>query len=133
MSSEDSKPDDLQTVLDRLEAYAADESRLVSVYVPPDRLIDETIVFLGDEHGEAGAIDCEDRRRDVRRALIRLQDELATYDEPPEHGLALFCGRLDGKWVEETVETPRPVGTFRYERDETFHTEAVRELLAPEE
>lgn len=114
--------------LDRLEACSADEARLVSVYVPPDGLIDEAIVFLGERHTEAGEIASESERTGLRRALVRLQDELATYDRPPGDGLALFCGRVDGGWVEATIEPPRAVGAFRYDRSVSFLLEPLREL-----
>lgn len=123
MSAEDPSDE-----LDRLDACSADEARLVSVYVPPDRLVDEVIVFLDDEHEDAAEIDSESARTAVQRALVRLQDELATYDTPPENGLALFCGRYDGTWVEATIETPHAVETFRYDRGESFRTGPLREL-----
>lgn len=123
-------PDGPDAALGRLEACSADESQLVSVYVPPDRLIDEVIVFLGDERTEAEEIQCEEHRRDLTRALVRLQDELANYDTPPEKGLALFCGRLDGEWIETTLDTPRAVEAFQYTCDESFRTETFRELCS---
>ncbi|MFC6905642.1 hypothetical protein [Halalkalicoccus tibetensis] len=123
-------PDDPDAVLDRLGRCSTDDPRLVSVYVPPERLVDEVIVFLGDEHAEAGELS-EERRQHVEGALVRLQDRLTEYDTPPENGMALFCGRVDDEWIEATLESPpRSVGTFRYSCEEIFLTEAYRELLA---
>lgn len=120
-----------ETVLDRLDAHSTEESRLLSVYVPPSRLVDRVIVFLDDEHEEAEGIESEDRREGVRRTIVRLQDRLAEYDTVPDNGLALFCGRVDDEWIEATLESPpRPVETFRYRCGREFLVEAYRELLA---
>ncbi len=114
--------DDPNAVLDRLGAHSSSDPELVSVYVPPDHLIDEAIVFLDDEHTEAEGTDDP--------TLVRLQDRLAEYDRPPENGMALFCGRVNGEWVEATLESPpAPVEGFQYRRDETFLIGAFRDLL----
>lgn len=126
--------DDPETALDRLEARSSNGSQLVSVYVPPERLVDEVIVFLGDEHTEAEEVRSDARKKDVQRALVRLQDQLATYDTPPETGMALFCGRIDGEWVEAILESPPcSVESFRYQCDDAFLTGAFRDLLAESE
>jgi peptide chain release factor subunit 1 len=121
---------DVDTALTRLETHSTGEAGLVSIYIPQERLIDEVIVFLDDEHTEAEEIRTEETRTDIQAALVRLQDELASYDRPPKNGMALFCGRLDDAWVEETLESPRPIEAFRYTCDETFNTETFRDLIA---
>ena len=117
-------PDDPESALDRLGAHSADGPRLVSVYVAPEQLVDEAIVLLDEEHTKEKEIHSVEQRKMVQKSLIRLQNELAGYDTPPENGMALFCGRLDGEWVEETLETPpRAVEQFQYRCDRTFHVE----------
>lgn len=123
-------PDDSNTVLNRLEAYSSDESRLVSVYVPPEHLVDDAIVFLGQQQEDLDEIGSADRQERIEKTLTRVQDGLAEYDTPPENGMALFCGRFDGEWIEETLETPpQSVESFRYYCEETFRTEPFSELL----
>lgn len=122
--------DDPETTLDRLEACSADEPRLVSVYVPPGHLIDEAIVSLGRQREDLDGVRSEDRRERTEETLVRLQDRLAEYDESPERGMALFCGRLDGDWIETTLESPpAPVEGFRYACERSFLTDPFYDLL----
>lgn len=121
---------DPKTALDTLEACSSDTSRLLSVYVPPEHLVDEVIVFLGDERDNLDRIRSADRRTRIEDALTRLQDRLAEYDEPPESGMALFCGRVDGEWIETALdEPPQSVESFRYRCDEAFLIEPFRDLF----
>lgn len=74
-------------------------------------------------------------RLSVQRAIRIAQNRLKLVKSLPDHGLALFCGRVrsnDGVGeveVSELLSPPMPVTTNYYRCDSRFHIEIVHDLF----
>jgi peptide chain release factor subunit 1 len=105
----------------------------ISLYIPREQSIDEVTAFLKAESDSAAA---------KSKSVGRLQDALKTViqdlklrKEIPENGLAIFAGTFTADDSEgaalnvEDVVPPEPIMQYRYEVDNHFQLEPLREML----
>ncbi len=142
MSESDAEQTDKQKyefrkVIEELKEYRGSGTQLVTIYVPPERLISDVAAHVTQEHSEASNIKSKDTRTNVQDALKSIKDRLKYYDtKPPENGMVLFSGAVDtggGRtdMITEVLENPpRPIESFRYHCDSEFLTEPLEEMLA---
>jgi len=125
-----------------LTALASKEGRgteLVSVYVPPGKQISDVINMLRDEYGTASNIKSTTTRKNVMDAIVKVQQRLKLFKEPPENGLVIFCGAIPQNGPgSERIETyvihpPEPINIYLYRCDARFHTEHLQEMLREKE
>jgi peptide chain release factor subunit 1 len=75
----------------------------------------------------------------VQDAIVKVQQRLKLFKEPPENGLVIFCGAIPqngaGSEKMETyvIEPPEPINIYLYRCDSRFHTEHLQELLREKE
>jgi peptide chain release factor subunit 1 len=125
-----------------LMTLASKEGRgteLISLYVPPGKQISDVINMLRDEYGTASNIKSTTTRKSVMDAIVKVQQRLKLFREPPENGLVIFCGAIpqDGAGSER-IETyvivpPEPIHVYLYRCDARFHTEYLQEMLREKE
>ena len=142
MSESDQKHSDrhkyeFRKVIEELREYDGSGTQLVTIYVPPERLISDVVAHVTQEHSEASNIKSKDTRTSVQDALKSIKDRLKYYDNrPPENGLVLFSGAIDtgggrSEMITRVLENPpQPVQSFRYHCDSEFLTEPLEEMLA---
>ena len=125
-----------------LETLARKEGRgteLVSLYVPPGKQISDVITQLREEYGTASNIKSTTTRKNVLDAIVRVQQRLKLFKEPPENGLVIFCGAIPQNGAgSERIETyviipPEPIHINLYRCDARFHTEYLQEMLREKE
>lgn len=125
-----------------LNALASKEGRgteLVSLYVPPGKQISDVINMLREEYGTASNIKSTTTRKNVMDAIVKVQQRLKLFREPPEKGLVIFCGAIPQNGAgSERIETyvitpPEPIHIYLYRCDARFHTEHLLELLREKE
>ncbi len=125
-----------------LNALASKEGRgteLISLYVPPGKQISDVINMLRDEYGTASNIKSTTTRKNVQDAIVKVQQRLKLFKEPPENGLVIFCGAIPQNGAgSERIETyvimpPDPIHIYLYRCDARFHTEHLQELLREKE
>ncbi len=125
-----------------LQALASKEGRateLITLYVPPGKQISDAINMLRDEYGTASNIKSTTTRKNVQEAIVKVQQRLKLFKEPPENGLVIFCGAIPQNGAgSERMETyvlvpPEPIGVYLYRCDSRFHTEHLLELLREKE
>jgi len=125
-----------------LNALASKEGRgteLVSLYVPPGKQISDAINMLRDEYGTASNIKSTTTRKNVMDAIVKVQQRLKLFKEPPANGLVIFCGAIPQNGAgSERIETyvivpPEPVHIYLYRCDARFHTEYLQEFLREKE
>ena len=142
MSETDQEQSDRQRyefrkVIEELKDYRGSGTQLVTIYVPPDRLISDVVAHVTEEHSEASNIKSKDTRTNVQDALKSIKDRLKYYDTtPPENGMVLFSGAIDtgggrSEMITRVLESPpRPIESFRYHCDSEFLTEPLEGMLA---
>jgi peptide chain release factor subunit 1 len=125
-----------------LHSLATKEGRgteLVSLYVPPGKQISDVLTTLRDEYGTASNIKSNVTRKNVLDAIVRVQQRLKLFKEPPATGLVIFCGSIPQNGAgSERLETyviipPEPIKINLYRCDARFHTEHLQELLREKE
>ena len=129
----------LRKTLNTLATKEGRGTELVSLYVPPGKQISDVINTLRDEYGTASNIKSTTTRKNVMDAIVKVQQRLKLFKEPPETGLVIFCGAiLQNGPGSERIETyvimpPEPIHIYLYRCDARFHTEHLQEMLREKE
>jgi peptide chain release factor subunit 1 len=114
-------------------------TELITLYVPPGKQISDAINMLRDEYGTASNIKSTTTRKNVQEAIVKVQQRLKLFKEPPENGLVIFCGAIPQNGAgSERMETyvivpPEPIRIYLYRCDSRFHTEHLQEFLREKE
>jgi peptide chain release factor subunit 1 len=129
----------LRKTLNTLATKEGRGTELVSVYVPHGKQISDVLNTLRDEYGTASNIKSTTTRKNVMDAIVKVQQRLKLFKEPPENGLVIFCGAIpqDGPGSER-IETyvivpPEPIHIYLYRCNARFHTEYLQEMLREKE
>ncbi len=129
----------LRKTLNTLATKEGRGTELVSLYVPPGKQISDVVNTLRDEYGTASNIKSTTTRKNVMDAIVKVQQRLKLFKEPPETGLVIFCGAiLQNGPGSERIETyvimpPEPIHIYLYRCDARFHTEHLQEMLREKE
>ena len=135
--SADRRKYEFRKVIEELTEYEGSGTQLVTIYVPPDRLISDVVEHVTQEHSEAANIKSKSTRTNVQDALTSIKDRLRYYDTfPPDNGMVLFSGAIDTGGGQTDMVTrvledpPEAIQSFRYHCDSNFLTEPLEEMLA---
>jgi peptide chain release factor subunit 1 len=129
----------LRKTLNTLASKEGRATELITLYVPPGKQISDAISMLRDEYGTASNIKSNTTRKNVQDAIVKVQQRLKLFKEPPENGLVIFCGAIPQNGAgSERMETyvivpPEPIRIYLYRCDSRFHTEHLQELLREKE
>jgi peptide chain release factor subunit 1 len=129
----------LRKTLNTLATKEGRGTELVSVYVPHGKQISDVLNTLRDEYGTASNIKSTTTRKNVMDAIVKVQQRLKLFKEPPENGLVIFCGAIPQNGPgSERIETyvivpPEPIHIYLYRCDARFHTEHLQEMLREKE
>jgi peptide chain release factor subunit 1 len=129
----------LRKTLNTLASKEGRATELITLYVPPGKQISDAINMLRDEYGTASNIKSTTTRKNVQEAIVKVQQRLKLFREPPENGLVIFCGAIPQNGAgSERIETyvivpPEPIRVYLYRCDSRFHTEHLQELLREKE
>lgn len=126
----------IRKILDRLKKCRGRHTELISVYIPPDTMIEKVINQLIQEQGTASNIKSTSTRKNVTDALEKIIQHLRLYPKTPEHGLAVFCGNISEREGQQdielwAIEPSEPVSIKLYRCDQTFVTEPLERVLEP--
>ncbi|CAD8084964.1 unnamed protein product [Paramecium primaurelia] len=108
---------------------------VVSVYIPPKRIISDITNRLNTQYAEAASIKDKANRTSVQEAIQAAILRLRPYNKAPNNGLVVFCGivqQADGKGekkISVVIEPYRPLDLSLYFCDPQFHVEELRALL----
>ena len=120
--------------LEELKAKQGQGTELISLYVPHDKRISDVVAYLRDEHGSSANIKSKSTRDNVQSALESIMSRLRYYKEPPENGMAIFCGAIsiggDRTSMEAiTIVPPQPITSYSYRCGSNFETDKLDEML----
>lgn len=124
--------------LEELEQYRGVGTTLVTLYVPPTRLLSDVAAMVRNEIGQASNIKSKSTQDAVTSALTSIAARLKNYKETPKNGLAIFVGDVNigankTMSVAHLIEPPAPVNTYQYRCESTFNLEPLKAIGAVEE
>ncbi len=121
--------------LEELQGMRGMGTELVTVIIPPDRLISDVRGQLGQEAAQAANIKSKSTRKHVADAIESGIAVLNRYKNAGENGLAIFVGHVivgNNKTRLVTVvidDSPEPFTSFRYRCDSTFELTQLEDML----
>ena len=125
----------LKKSLQELSGMKGMGTELVSVVIPPDRMIHDVRHQLSNEAGQAANIKSKSTRKHVTDAIESALSTLNRYKTPGEGGIAIFVGHVivgnNKTRLMSTVidDPPEPFSSFRYRCDSTFEVSQLEEML----
>ncbi|MCA1820125.1 MAG: peptide chain release factor aRF-1, partial [Halobacteriales archaeon] len=119
--------------LEELGEYRGVGTTLVTLYVPPTRLLSDVAGMVRNEVGQASNIKSKSTQDAVTGALTSILARLKNYKATPPNGLAIFVGDVSvgaGKTqsVAHLIEPPLPITTYQYRCESTFNLEPLKAL-----
>jgi peptide chain release factor subunit 1 len=126
----------IRKILETLKKQRGRHTELITVYIPPGTMIEQTINQLLQDQGTASNIKSKQTRKNVVDALEKIVQHLRLYKQTPPHGLAVFCGNISQNEGQQdleiwAIEPSEPVSVKMYRCDQTFVTEPLEQLLSP--
>lgn len=125
----------LERRLDEVEDVAGTGTALVSLYVPSDKNLASVQQRMSQEKSEASNIKSDQNRKNVEKAIEKVNRILKRYKQTPENGLIIFVGVTHDDDLVEFVfdELEQPLDYSDYTCDSKFHTEPLRDRIAPDQ
>ena len=110
-------------------------TELVTVVIPPEKMISDVRHQLGNEMGQAANIKSKSTKKHVTDALESAISSLNRYKTPGDGGIAIFVGHVivgnnKTKLTSTVIDNPpEPFSSFRYRCDSTFEISQLEEML----
>ncbi|HTS32484.1 MAG TPA: peptide chain release factor aRF-1 [Thermoplasmata archaeon] len=123
-----------QRKLAEIAAVRGRATELISLYVPPGKLLSDVNGYLRNEYAQSSNIKSRTTRKNVMWAIESLMGRVRAYKEPPPHGVAFFVGSKavgadKSEAVTYIVEPPEPLNTYLYRCDSTFFLEPLLAMV----
>ncbi|MFA5772732.1 MAG: peptide chain release factor aRF-1 [Thermoplasmata archaeon] len=120
--------------LEDLRAISGKATELISLYIPPNKVISDVASYLRDEYAQSSNIKSQSTRKNVMAAISSILSRLKQYKYPPENGMVFFVGHksITGDltdMVAHTIEPPEPVQSYLYRCDSKFYLTPLEEML----
>ena len=122
-------------IINELSEMKGMGTELVTVIIPPDKMISDVRQHLGQEAGQAANIKSKSTKKHVTEALESAVSAINRYKTPGENGIAIFVGHvITGNNKTRLTTTivdysPEPFPSFRYRCDSTFEISQLEEML----
>lgn len=121
--------------LEDLQGKKGEGTELITLYIPPDKDLNDVMRQLRDERSQASNIKSKRTRKNVQSALDVLMGQVKQIEAPPENGMIMMAGEVredEGdrtKMESRILEPPKPLLSYRYHCDSHFLLEPLRELV----
>ena len=121
--------------LEELQNMRGMGTELVTVIIPPDRLISDVRGQLGQEGAQAANIKSKLTRKHVGDAIESAISVLNRYKNAGEYGIAIFVGHVivgnnKTRLVTVVIDDPPEIfASFRYRCDSTFELTQLEDML----
>ncbi len=129
---------EFKKALEELANLKGRGTELISLYIPPDKMIYDVVQYLREEFSTSSNIKSKSTRKNVLGAIESIMSKLKYYKMPPETGLVFFVGHIQKRgdqteMYSQIVEPPEPIQTFIYKCDSQFYTEPLLLQLKPKD
>ncbi|MBN2733675.1 MAG: peptide chain release factor aRF-1 [Methanomicrobiaceae archaeon] len=129
---------EFKKTLEKLGEKEGSGTELISIYIPPDKQIYDVTAQLRDEFGQCANIKSKQTKTNVQSAISSILSRLKYYKNPPENGMAIFCGavKLGGDRTDmdcTIIEPPDPVNLYMYRCSSNFELEPLQQMLVEKE
>ena len=110
-------------------------TELVTVIIPPEKMLSDVRHHLIQEGGQAANIKSKSTKKHVTDAIESAVSTLGRYKTPGERGIALFVGHVitgnnKSRLISVVVDDPpEPFPSFRYRCDSSFETSQLEDML----
>jgi peptide chain release factor subunit 1 len=123
----------LKKELEELEGKRGRGTELVSLYIPPEKNLDDVMSQMRDEYSQASNIKSKRTRKNVTSALDTIMQRLKLIKDVGENGLTILVGTIP-KGTQDKIEVhmispPQPLTTYRYHCDSEFYLQPIRDML----
>ena len=117
--------------IDEIKSVRGQHTELISLYIPPNKMISDVMAQLRDEYSQSSNIKSKQTRKNVLSAIESIMSRLRYFKKPPPHGMVLFVGMVGDppKLFAEIIEPPLPINIYLYRCDSQFYTEPLEEML----
>jgi len=119
--------------LKELKKYRGSNNELVSYYIPHNKSINYARSHIENEVAETENIKSKHTRKNVKKALKHIKNNLKWLNEIPDYGLIIFVGETEEQFVSEFIEPPEPLDISDYKCGSKFYTEPIDEFLDDKE
>lgn len=125
----------LKKALGELTSMRGMGTELVTVVIPPDRMIHLVRQHLSQESGQAVNIKSKSTRKHVADAIESAIATINRYKTPGERGIAIFVGHVivgnnKSRLISTVIDDPpEPFTSFRYRCDSRFEVSQLEEML----
>nr|HDO80373.1 peptide chain release factor 1 [Candidatus Bathyarchaeota archaeon] len=125
----------LRRLIEVLESKKGAHTELISLYIPPGKVISDVTNYLKQEYGTAANIKSKATRKNVMEAIRSIISKLKYFQRAPSTGLVIFSGAVptSGQGTEKLefwmVTPPEPINIYKYHCDSKFYLEPLKDLL----
>jgi peptide chain release factor subunit 1 len=125
----------MRKILEEVRNMRGMGTELVTVIIPPERMIHDVRQQLSQEAGQAANIKSKSTKKHVTDAIESAISTLNRYKTPGDRGIALFVGHVivgnnKTRLVSIVVDDPpEPFTSFRYRCDSTFEASQLEDML----
>jgi len=125
----------MRKILEEVRNMRGMGTELVTVIIPPERMIHDVRQQLSQEAGQAANIKSKSTKKHVTDAIESAISTLNRYKTPGDRGIALFVGHVivgnnKSRLVSIVVDDPpEPFTSFRYRCDSTFEASQLEDML----
>jgi peptide chain release factor subunit 1 len=125
---------DFRRALEEVNNLKGRGTELISVYVPPDKMISDVAAYLRGEYSQSSNIKSQSTRKAVMGAIQSILARLRYFKFPPANGLIFFVGEVAStgdqtRMVQYVLEPPEPIPSFLYRCDSSFYLEPLQDML----
>jgi peptide chain release factor subunit 1 len=123
----------LQQEIERISQYRGRATELVSLYVPPTKLVSDVASYLRNELSQSANIKSKSTKKNVQSAVESILARLKTFKVFPTNGVVFFVGNVSmgsnqSKMEHVVLEPPVPIQTFRYRCESKFLVDDLRSM-----
>ncbi len=123
----------LKKELQVLEDKKGKGTELISLYIPPDKNLNDVMSQMRDEASQAANIKSTRTRKNVQSALEVIMQRLKLIKKTPENGLVMFVGTIPrgikDRMEVHLLEPPQMITTYIYRCDSEFLLDPIKEVL----